>query len=62
MYTDDPVADFLRHDAEQSKLLESLPECDECGHPIQQEMAVCIHGAYYCDNCLEEMRVSIGDD
>lgn len=37
-WTDDPVADFDRYDAEQQ--LDSLPVCECCGEPIQQETAV----------------------
>ena len=61
-WTDDPVADFHRHDAEQTKWLESLPKCAECGEPIQQEDAVCLEGRFYCDECLGTMRRAIGGD
>ena len=43
-----------RHDREQAKWLESLPICKYCGHPIQQEQAVCIEGDYYCEECEDE--------
>lgn len=36
-YTDNPVADFLAHDAEQAAALEELPKCDMCGEPCQGE-------------------------
>lgn len=55
-FTDDPVADFERHDAEQQKLLEKLPVCHRCGDPIQQERAVKLEGHWYCDACLDDMR------
>lgn len=55
-FTDDPVADFERHDAEQQKLLEKLPVCYCCGEPIQQEKAVKVEGHWYCDGCLDDMR------
>jgi formylmethanofuran dehydrogenase subunit E len=42
--------------------LQRLPKCTECGEPIQQEDAVCINGEYYCDHCLKDLRVSVGDD
>ena len=54
--TDDPIADFNRHDAEQQKLLERLPKCCCCDEPIQQEQAVRIDGRWYCDGCLQDMR------
>lgn len=59
--TDDPLADFERWDAERQAWLNSLPKCECCGEPIQQEKAVCIDGIYYCDECLDEMREWIGD-
>lgn len=59
--TDDPIADFHRHDTEQEEWLDSLPKCEHCGEPIQQEKAVCIDGKYFCDECLDEMREWIGD-
>lgn len=55
-YTDDPIADFEKHDAEQEAALESLPECCDCGHKIQQETAIYINGEWICDECLEQYR------
>lgn len=52
-WTDDPVADFERHDREQARRLAKLPTCQHCGDAIQQERAVCIEGFWYCDECLE---------
>lgn len=58
-YTDDPIADFNRHDSEQQKYLDELPVCCGCGEPIQQDDAVCIDGDWICDDCLEYMRERI---
>ena len=61
--TDDPVADFLKWDAEQHEKLKKLPKCSECGEHIVQEAAVCIDGKWYCDQCLKDMRKWLdGDD
>ena len=60
--TDDPLRDFDRWDAEQQAKLDRLPKCECCGHPIQQEDAVNIFNRWYCDDCLEQLRESIGDD
>lgn len=60
--TDDPLKDFERHEAEQEAWLARLPICCECGDPIQQDDAVYINYAYYCDECLNDMRVDIGGD
>jgi formylmethanofuran dehydrogenase subunit E len=59
MWTDDPIADFNRHDAEQQKHLNRLPVCYGCGEPIQQDDAVCIEGFWFCDDCLDDMRERI---
>ncbi len=58
-FTDDPIADFHRHDAEQAKQLKELPPCERCGWEIQQERAVCIDGFWYCDDCIEFYRKEI---
>lgn len=42
------------HDMEQEERLADLPVCKCCGHPIQQEQAVCIEGDYYCEDCEDE--------
>lgn len=48
-----------RHDAEMEMRMESLPKCAECGEPIQQDMAVCIHGRWYCDSCLDDFKTEV---
>ena len=61
MYTDNPIADFHAHDAEQQEQLERLPVCHHCKDPIQQEKAVRIEGRWYCDDCLRELREDTQD-
>ncbi len=58
-YTDNPVADAERYLRDQDDALARLPKCELCGEPIQQERAVYIDGAYYCDECLHGHRVCI---
>jgi formylmethanofuran dehydrogenase subunit E len=60
--SDDPVADFERHDREQARRLAKLPTCQRCGDAIQQERAVCIEGFWYCDDCLEKYRREVTCD
>lgn len=48
-------------DAEQKKWLDSLPECADCGHPIQTETGFYINGEFLCEDCIEAYRVNIGD-
>lgn len=53
MWTDDPIADFERYDAEQQAQLDKLPVCCECDEPIQGEYCYEINGEYICEECLE---------
>lgn len=50
--TDDPHADFYRHDAAQEKWLARLPKCVECGEPIQDEYFYLINDEPVCEECL----------
>ena len=59
MYTDNPIADFLRHDREQAEELERLPVCVECGEPIQDEMAFYFHGDWYCEACIYSYKRTV---
>ena len=59
--TDNPLHDFAMHDMEQEEKLEHLPKCEECGEPIQQDYAVYVGGCWYCDECLENNKLRIGD-
>lgn len=52
-YSDDPVADFDRHDREQAKRLAELPVCDYCNEPIQDDHYYLINGDNVCPECLE---------
>ena len=52
-YSDDPIADFLRHDAEQAKELKKLPVCYECEEPIQDEFCYEINDELVCEKCLK---------
>jgi formylmethanofuran dehydrogenase subunit E len=51
-YTDDPLADFARHDAEQEAKLNRLPKCSECENPIQEETCFKVNGEYICNRCM----------
>lgn len=58
-YTDDPISDFNRWDADQQNNLNKLPVCKCCGEHIQQDMAVCLDDNWYCDECLRDARTVI---
>lgn len=50
-YTDDPIRDFERHDAEQNKWLESLPRCCKCNARIEEDDLFDVYGELYCWDC-----------
>ena len=54
IFTDDPVADFERYDAEQQALMDELPVCDYCEEPIQDNYYYEIGNECLCENCLNE--------
>lgn len=53
MWTDDPIADFERHSAEQERRLDKLPVCDYCEEPIQDDFYYYINGESICETCLD---------
>nr|DAQ58711.1 MAG TPA: DEAD-box ATP-dependent RNA helicase [Caudoviricetes sp.] len=52
---------FRQRDADQEQWLAGRPKCICCGEAIQEDSAVQIRGDYYCDRCLDDMRVYIED-
>lgn len=57
MYCPDNYDAFCRHDAEQEKALAKLPECSECGEPIQEDECYEFNGELICLDCMEEHRM-----
>ena len=53
-FTDDPIRDFEKHDAEQERWLQSRPVCSECGEHIQDEDLFDIDGDLVCEECLSD--------
>lgn len=53
--------DFEDRDREQEVWLQRRPVCIRCGEHIQEESATQINGVFYCDDCLDDMRVYIED-
>ena len=51
--TDDPLADFARHDAMQNRWLKSRPVCSECGEHIQDERCYEVNDELICEECME---------
>ena len=52
--TDDPIEDFLRHDAELQRELDKLPKCDYCNKPITGDFLFDINGDILCEGCLND--------
>lgn len=55
-YTDDPLRDFDRWDAEQNEKLKELPECADCGEKIYDETAFYINCEWICEDCMDAYR------
>ena len=45
---------FLKHDREEAKWLDSLPKCDYCGEPIQDDDLFDIDDVLYHMDCAKE--------
>lgn len=61
-FTDNPVADFEKYDAEHERIMSRLPVCCLCGERIQQDTAVYFYGKWVCDDCLDDMRKETLED
>ena len=60
--TGDPLEDFNSRDREQAAYLESLPVCERCGEPIQDEHLYLINDEFVCQECLDsEFRKNTDD-
>lgn len=64
MWTDDPIKDFERHDAEQVKWPKKRPKCAWCDEHIQEESAIYFSNGdeWLCDSCADSMRRYIDED
>lgn len=52
MNLDGNLAFLDEHEREQDEALESLPKCDECGNPIQEDYYFPLNGERICEGCL----------
>lgn len=53
-WTGDPLADFARHDREETAWLNKLPKCGYCNEPIQDGYCYVINDETICGDCLNE--------
>lgn len=54
IWTDDPVMDAERYEAEREEALKRLPVCCECGEPIQTDECYDFEGELICPDCLSD--------
>lgn len=53
---------FDMYDSEQQKMLDRLPRCSECGHPIQDDFCFEVNDEPVCDECMyNNHRKSVDD-
>lgn len=53
---------WVSHEAEQERQLQRLPECSECGEPIQEEECYMFNDELICIHCLEDNHRKNTDD
>lgn len=51
--TGDPLADFDHYDQAQADYEASLPKCEECGMPIQDDYLFNVYGEILCEDCAK---------
>ena len=54
--SDDPVQDFMNHEAEQESWLAERPVCADCDEHIQDDHCFEINGEYICPKCMEDLH------
>ena len=55
-FTNDPLRDFERYEAEQAEKTERLPVCEICGEHIQDEYGYCVDSIFcvlHISNCRQ---------
>lgn len=62
VYTDDPIRDFENCEREIQRRLQTLPLCECCEEPIQQERAVYYNGQWVCEECESDFWRDIRED
>lgn len=53
MNVPDAYDQFEAHEARQQRWLDSLPKCDHCNDPIQDEELIDFDGFLLCQKCLK---------
>ena len=53
-FTNNPLRDFERYEAEQEENAQKLPLCEICGERIHDEYGYCVDGYWYHEECFEK--------
>lgn len=53
-YIPDVLDQWEQRELKQQKELDRLPECSECGHPIQSEFCYEINDELICEQCMSD--------
>lgn len=64
MFTDDPIADFNRHDMEQARREARLPVCENprCKKRIHDDIFFEIDGEILCEKCVHDRYARSTED
>lgn len=54
-YTDDPIRDYDRYEAEQEAKLKRLPKCSQCHNPIDADFYYEVDCYLFCEDCLNDV-------
>lgn len=61
-WSGDPLKDWERRDAAQTRALSRYPKCTYCGEPIQGDFVFVFDGKQFCEECLNEEHRFYVDD
>ena len=61
-YTDDPIADFMAHDAEEERWRKKRPRCSDCREHIVDDKAYYIGGEWICKDCIDSYLEDVEDE
>lgn len=62
MYVPDNLDQFNAYSEQQETALAKLPECSECGQPIQDEFCFEINDELICNRCMRDNHRKAVDD
>lgn len=58
-YTSDPIVDEIRRTLEWAERKETLPICDVCCDPIEDDYLYEIGDTIFCQKCVDKCRQSV---